>query len=120
MYGWIAAHKMLHCSKTAWNVPKLGAGRMNESSSLVCIPLLSPFLFCIGEQGGQAALGSWSVLESHEADKRRLGALLALAWQSTWSTLAVPGDRLHWATGATLCAASLKRLIFARSGFSIG
>lgn len=26
VYGWIAAHKMLRCSKTAWNAPKPGAG----------------------------------------------------------------------------------------------
>lgn len=83
--------------------------------------LCSPHSFfeLVNRAGGQPALGFWSVLESHEADKRQLGALLALGWQSTWSTLAVPGDPLHCATGATLCAASLQRLIFARSGFSI-
>jgi len=66
---------------------------MNESSSLVRIPLPSPLLPPAGERGGRAALGSRSVLGSHEADERWLGALLA--WQSTRRVLAVPGDPLR-------------------------
>lgn len=77
---------------------------MNESSVLVCIPLPSPFLSPVGEWGGQAVPGSQSVLESQEAEKHWPGALLALAWQSTWSILPAPGDPLRCAAGATPCS----------------
>lgn len=119
MYGRIAAHKMLHCSKTAWNAPKLGAGRMNESPGLVCIPLPSPFLSAVGERGGRAALGSQSVLERHTADKRWPGASLALAWQSMGSAPGLPGDQLFCAPGSTLCAASPQKADFHKESFSI-
>lgn len=92
---------------------------MNESPGLVCIPLPSPFLSAVGERGGRAALGSQSVLESHEADKRRPGASLALAWQITGSALRLPGNRLCCAAGSTLRAASPQKADFHKESFSI-